>query len=98
MFSSVGSLDTRIAFHVWTYASLPALGAAMAILVLSNLEFLNAWNEEPRPFVWTAAVESILEKLARCRQTLEQIALGCTLPKRRKKQLIIRPANCETLH
>jgi transposase len=49
-------------------------------------EFLNAWNERPKPFVWTATVESILAKLARCRQTLEQIEPGCTLPRRREKQ------------
>ena len=33
-------------------------------------EFLAAWNEHSRPFVWTATVESIKEKLSRCRQTL----------------------------
>jgi len=49
-------------------------------------EFLKAWNEKPKPFVWTATVESILAKLARCRQTLEQIEPGCTLPRRRKQQ------------
>ena len=48
-------------------------------------EFLNAWNENPKPFVWTATVESIMEKLSRCRQTLEKIQPGCTLPPRRKK-------------
>jgi len=47
-------------------------------------EFLAAWNENPRPFVWSATVESILAKLSRCRQTLEKIQPGCTLPKRRK--------------
>jgi len=31
-------------------------------------EFLSAWNENPKPFVWTATVDSILAKLARCRQ------------------------------
>jgi transposase len=41
-------------------------------------EFLNAWNEEPRPFVWTATVESIVEKLSGCRRTLEQIQNGPT--------------------
>jgi len=44
-------------------------------------EFLSAWNENPKPFVWTATVDSILAKLARCRQTLEQIQPGCTVPK-----------------
>ena len=48
-------------------------------------DFLAAWNEQPKPFVWTATVDSILAKLARCRQTLEQIQPGCTLPRSRKR-------------
>ena len=47
-------------------------------LVTAINEFLSAWNDKPRPFVWTATVDSILAKLARCRQTLEQIQPGCT--------------------
>ena len=47
-------------------------------------EFMAAWNENPKPFVWTATVESIVEKLSRCRQTLEKTQPGCTLPRRRK--------------
>jgi transposase len=49
-------------------------------------EFLAVWNENPKPFVWTATVDSIVAKLARCRQTLEQIQPGCTLPKRGKRR------------
>jgi len=49
-------------------------------------EFLAAWNEHPRPFLWTATVESIQEKLSRCRQTLEQIQPGCTQPRSRRRQ------------
>jgi len=49
-------------------------------------EFLEAWNDDPKPFVWTATVESIVEKLSRCRQTLEQIQPGCTQPRTRKKR------------
>lgn len=49
-------------------------------------DFLAAWNDRPKPFVWTATVDSILAKLARCRQTLEQIQPGCTLPKTRKRK------------
>ena len=49
-------------------------------------DFLAAWNEQPKPFVWTATVDSILAKLARCRQTLEQIQPGCTSPKSRKRK------------
>ena len=45
--------------------------------------FLAAWNTNPTPFVWTASVEKILEKIARARRRLEQIQLGCTSPKRR---------------
>lgn len=49
-------------------------------------EFLAVWNKDPQPFVWTATVESIMEKLSRCRQTLENIEPGCTLPRRRMKK------------
>jgi transposase len=55
-------------------------------LVAAIEEFLAAWNENPKPFVWTATVDSIVAKLARCRQTLEQIQPGCTLPKTRKRK------------
>jgi transposase len=48
--------------------------------------FLESWNENPKPFVWTATVESILEKLQGCRQTLERIQPGITLPRLRKKR------------
>ena len=49
-------------------------------------EFLAAWNADPKPFVWTATVDSILEKLSRCRQTLEKIKPGCTRPRMRKNK------------
>ena len=48
--------------------------------------FLTAWNKDPKPFVWTATVESIKEKLSRCRQTLEKILPGCTSPPVRKRR------------
>jgi transposase len=54
-------------------------------LIAAINQFLAAWNENPKPFVWTATVDSIVAKLARCRQTLEQIQPGCTTPKRRKR-------------
>ena len=47
-------------------------------------EFLAAWNDAPKPFIWTATVESITEKLSRCRQTLERIQPGCTAPRTKK--------------
>ena len=55
-------------------------------LIAAINEFLAAWNEQPQPFVWTATVESILAKLARCRQTIEQIQPGCTARKTRKRK------------
>jgi hypothetical protein len=72
------------------FANVPDLIAAID-------EFLAAWNQDPKPFVWTATVESIVEKLKKCRQNLEQIKPGCTLPKSRKKTRI-SPVVYETLH
>jgi len=53
-------------------------------LKIAIAAFLSSWNKDPKPFVWTATVESIKEKLSRCRQTLEKIQPGCTMPKTRK--------------
>jgi len=47
-------------------------------------EFLRTWNEDPKPFIWTATVQSIVEKLSRCKQTLERIKPGWTRPRARK--------------
>ena len=60
---------------------------SVADLVAAIQEFLSAWNDKPKPFVWTATVDSILAKLNRCRQTLEQIQPGCSLPKTRKRKV-----------
>jgi transcriptional regulator with XRE-family HTH domain/transposase len=49
-------------------------------------DFLSAWNDNPKPFVWTATVDSIQEKLSQCRQTLEQIQPGCTSPRRKRRK------------
>jgi len=59
---------------------------SVADLVAAIEEYLAAWNANPKPFIWTATVESIVEKLARCKQTLERIQPGCTLPRSRKKK------------
>ena len=37
-------------------------------LVQTIEAFLAAWNTDPKPFLWTATVASIQQKLARCRQ------------------------------
>jgi len=44
-------------------------------------DFLTAWNVNPSPFVWTASVEKLLEKIARCQRRLEQIQSDSTQPK-----------------
>ena len=48
-------------------------------------EFMTAWNANPSPFAWTANVEKILEKFARCQHRLEQLQPGCTKPKRKNQ-------------
>lgn len=55
-------------------------------LVQAIEAFLEAWNANPKPFVWTAKLEEILEKIARARTKLESIHPGCTQPRRRQKR------------
>jgi len=57
---------------------------SVADLIAAIEDYTTAWNANPKPFLWTATVESIIEKLTRCRQTLEKIKPGCTLPRSRK--------------
>ncbi len=47
--------------------------------------FLSAWNENPKPFVWTAKVEDIMAKRARAQAKLESIKPGCTKTRIRRK-------------
>src|SRR5271169_4248665 len=42
-------------------------------LIAAIEEYLNAHNEDPKPFVWTASVDSILEKVGRCKAVLETV-------------------------
>jgi hypothetical protein len=44
-------------------------------------EYMQAWNTNPKPFVWTATVEPIIGKLSRRKQTLEKIQPGCKSPR-----------------
>ena len=61
---------------------------SVADLQQAIAEFTMAWNANPTPFVWTATVDKILEKLARCRHRLEQVQPGCTKPKGRSKCVV----------
>jgi transposase len=49
-------------------------------------QFLQAWNEAPRPFVWTATVEKIMAKVEQARQKLEVVKPGWAQRKKRKKR------------
>ena len=61
-----------------SFVSVPDLKAAIA-------EFLRAWNQDPKPFIWTATVEDIIKKIERARAKVEQIKPGSTLPRGKSK-------------
>ncbi len=63
-------------------------GAFVSVAELKEAieEFLQAWNEAPRPFVWTATVEKIMAKVQRARQKLEQVKPGWSVRKKREKR------------
>lgn len=69
---------TRKAVRRGAFVSVPDLIGAIEA-------FLAAWNEAPRPFLWTAKVETIMEKIQRARAKLEAIKPSCTQPRRRQK-------------
>jgi transposase len=57
---------TEKALRRGVFPSVPDLVAAIGA-------FLQAHNSDPRPFVWTASVEAILEKVGRCKAVLETV-------------------------
>ncbi len=46
---------------------------SVAELIAAIHEYLEVYNEQPKPFVWTASVESILQKVGRCKAILETL-------------------------
>jgi transposase len=46
---------------------------SVEILVKAIEEYLEHNNQNPKPFVWTASVDQILEKVSRCKATLETL-------------------------
>jgi transposase len=42
-------------------------------LIAAIEEYLQAHNDDPKPFVWTASIDSILEKVGRCKAVLETL-------------------------
>src|SRR6266542_920872 len=55
---------TQKAIRRGVFPSVPALIEAIQA-------YLDAYNEDPKPFVWTATVESIVEKVNRCKAILQ---------------------------
>ena len=49
-----------------TFASVPDV-------IFSIQEYIDAHNEDPKPYKWTATAESILAKVARARNTLDTV-------------------------
>ena len=68
---------TQKAVRRGAFISVPELQSAIE-------KFLAAWNEKPRPFVWTATMEKIMEKVTRSRAALERIKPGWSQRKKRK--------------
>jgi hypothetical protein len=50
-----------------SFASVPDLIAAIE-------EFIAEWNRNPKPFVWRARAEDILEKVERCRLVVDGVS------------------------
>jgi transposase len=62
-------------------------GSFVSVLDLKRAidEFMKSWNQNPKPFIWTATVEGIVQKIGRARAKMEQIKPGSTLPRGKKK-------------
>jgi len=57
---------TEKALRRGVFHSVPDLVAAIGA-------FLEAHNDDPKPFVWTASADAILEKVGRCKAVLETV-------------------------
>jgi transposase len=42
-------------------------------LITGIEDYLKAHNADPKPFVWTASIDAILEKVGRCKAVLETV-------------------------
>jgi len=68
---------TEKAIRRGSFASVPDLKQAIE-------EFMQAWNRDPKPFIWSATVEDIIKKIDRARVKMEQIKPGSTRPRGKK--------------
>src|SRR6201987_333319 len=64
---------TEKAIRRGSFVSVPELKQAIEA-------FLQAWNDNPKPFIWSATVEDIIKKIDRARVKMEQIKPGSTQP------------------
>jgi transposase len=62
--------------------------ASVPDLIEAICQFIEHWNKDGRPFIWTAKAETILEKLERCKRRLETIQPGCTSRKTRRQKTV----------
>jgi transposase len=69
---------THKAIRRGSFVSVPDLKQAIDV-------FMQAWNRNPKPFIWTATVGEIIKKIERARAKMEQIKPGSTLPKGKRK-------------
>lgn len=69
---------TNQAVRWGSFANVPDLIGAI-------FEFIEASNQEGKPFVWKATTEELLAQYKKCRKRLEQISPGGTAPRRRRK-------------
>src|SRR6266566_1199808 len=51
--------------------------------------FQQAWNQNPKPFIWIATVEEIIKNIDRARAKIEQIKPGSTQPAGKEKGLLL---------
>jgi len=47
------------------------LNKSVQMLVRAIQEYIDAHNQNPRVFIWSASVESILVKIAKCKEALD---------------------------
>ena len=69
---------TEKAIRRGSFVSVPDLKKAID-------QFMHAWNQSPKPFIWTASVGQIVARIERARLKMEQIKPGSTLPRAKKK-------------
>ena len=69
---------TEKAIRRGSFVSVPDLKQAIEA-------FMQAWNKNPKPFIWSATVEDIIKKIDRARVKMEQIKPGSTQPRGKKK-------------